>query len=149
LLQSSLNEGRSHVPYYESKLTTLLKSAFGGNARTLVMVNTRSEEAYSDETLQTLRFGERCSTISNQLKTLATSFEDTVSALTSSINTLAKQLDDANARRQRNKRQEKTEHERFLELSHNNLVRKRDELVAMYERNQKHAQMMKLVDMKY
>jgi hypothetical protein len=28
---ASLVESRSHVPYFESKLTTMLKSAFGGN----------------------------------------------------------------------------------------------------------------------
>lgn len=40
---SSLVKGKSHVPYYESKLTTLLKAAFGGNSRTTVIVNCRSD----------------------------------------------------------------------------------------------------------
>ena len=40
---SSLVAGKSHVPYYESKLTTLLKAAFGGNSRTTVIVNCRSD----------------------------------------------------------------------------------------------------------
>ena len=33
---SALVKSHSHVPYLESKLTTLLKAAFGGNARTMV-----------------------------------------------------------------------------------------------------------------
>ena len=41
---ASLVENKSHVPYYESKLTTLLKSAFGGNSKTTVVINCRPED---------------------------------------------------------------------------------------------------------
>ena len=35
---TALTEGRRHVPYLESKLTTLLRPALGGNSRTTVVV---------------------------------------------------------------------------------------------------------------
>ena len=49
---AALVEESSHVPYYESKLTMLVKGAFGGNSRTTVLVNCRGDDAYGDETLQ-------------------------------------------------------------------------------------------------
>jgi hypothetical protein len=49
---SALVECKSHVPYLESKLTTLLRGAFGGNSRTLAIVNCRSDDVHGDETLQ-------------------------------------------------------------------------------------------------
>ena len=36
-------ECRSHVPYLESKLTTMLKGAFGGNSRTHAIINARPD----------------------------------------------------------------------------------------------------------
>jgi len=78
---AALVEGKSHVPYLESKLTTLLRAAFGGNSRTTAIVCARADDKFGDETLQSLRFGERCSMISNKTKTLATSAKDTLMAL--------------------------------------------------------------------
>ena len=40
---SSLVKGQSHIPYFESKLTTMLKAAFGGNSKTTVIINCRSD----------------------------------------------------------------------------------------------------------
>ena len=39
---TSLVESKRHVPYLESKLTTVLRAAFGGNSRTTVIVNCRT-----------------------------------------------------------------------------------------------------------
>merc|ERR1719163_147227 len=63
---SALCEDRYHVPYYESRLTVLLRSALGGNSRTTAVVCCHQEDAHADETLQALRFGERCSMIKGQ-----------------------------------------------------------------------------------
>jgi hypothetical protein len=49
---AALVQESSHVPYYESKLTLLLKAAFGGNSRTTLVVNCRGDDAHGDETLQ-------------------------------------------------------------------------------------------------
>eukprot|EP00929_Paragymnodinium_shiwhaense_P031834 TRINITY_DN17754_c0_g1_i1.p1 TRINITY_DN17754_c0_g1~~TRINITY_DN17754_c0_g1_i1.p1 ORF type:complete len:1453 (-),score=381.56 TRINITY_DN17754_c0_g1_i1:218-4576(-) len=59
-------EERSHVPYYESKLTLLLRSALGGNSRTTAVICCHKEDLHGDETLQALSFGERCARISNK-----------------------------------------------------------------------------------
>eukprot|EP01084_Bolivina_argentea_P020625 38345_1 len=48
-----------HVPYMESKLTSLLRDSLGGNCKTTLIINT-SPCAYNiDETMSTLRFGNR------------------------------------------------------------------------------------------
>lgn len=91
---NALAEGKSHIPYFESKLTTILKPAFGGNSKTTVIINGRMDGNYCDETLQSLRFGERCSNISNQLRQLATSVSDTLFALDETLDCVKKQLID-------------------------------------------------------
>lgn len=55
-------EGRPapYVPYQNSKLTMLLSGALGGGSRTSVVVCASPEAAHASETLQALRFGERC-----------------------------------------------------------------------------------------
>ncbi len=61
----ALVSGKSHVPYLESALTTVLRTAFGGNARTAAIVCCREDDAHADETLQALRFGERLARVTN------------------------------------------------------------------------------------
>lgn len=120
---SSLVKGSSHVPYLESKLTTILKSAFGGNARTTVIINTRVEEEHGDETLQTLRFGERCAMISNTLKQLASSYEDTFAMLEKSLHMLNQQIIGFQTKGKTHLVAYKT-----LMESYSNLLRKKEEL---------------------
>ncbi len=43
---SALVEGKSHIPYLECKLTTLLRAAFGGNSRTTAIVCARADNKY-------------------------------------------------------------------------------------------------------
>jgi kinesin family protein 5 len=82
---ASLSRSGSHVPYYESQLTTLLKGVFGGNCKTSVVVTCRSDDSmHGDEILESLRFGEQCSMISNVARSAATS-----------VSTVMKTLDDA------------------------------------------------------
>lgn len=89
---SALVECKSHVPYLESKLTTLLRGAFGGNSRTLAMVNCRSDDEHGDETLQTLRFGERCALISNSIRSVASSAADALSVLEDTLLRVGEQI---------------------------------------------------------
>ena len=70
---SALVEGKSHVPYLECKLTTLLKGALGGASRTTAVVCCRQDDNQAEETLQALRFGERCALVSNVQQTVAAS----------------------------------------------------------------------------
>ena len=90
---SSLVEGKSHIPYLESKLTTMLRSAFGGNCRTNVLIHCRPDESHADETLQSMRFGERCSMILNATKAAATSKEVTLQTIDGALETLERQID--------------------------------------------------------
>ena len=89
---SALVEGKSHIPYLESKLTTLLRNAFGGNCRTNVIVHCRPDDIHADETLQSLRFSERCSMILNETKTAAKSVEATLQAFDEVLQRMEKQL---------------------------------------------------------
>lgn len=64
--QSGAREGSNRVvsvPYRDSKLTQLLASALGGSAKTLIIVCCALEPVHASETVQTLRFGEQCSTV--------------------------------------------------------------------------------------
>ena len=81
-----------HVPYYESRLTTLLKSSFGGSSRTHVLTCCRQSDAYGDETVWTLRFGERASMITNFAKVAAGSLASAVASLDCSLVTVKQQI---------------------------------------------------------
>lgn len=95
---AALVESKSHVPYYESKLTIVLKAAFGGNSRTTCVINCRAEDANGDETLQSMRFGERCCMISNSAKVAALSVTSALAALERALSTVAGQIAGLEAR---------------------------------------------------
>ena len=95
---ASLVESKKHVPYFESKLTTMLKGAFGGNCRTSVIIASRMEAANGDETLQSLRFGERCGLISNSTLQAATSASSALKAMDEAIEKVKVQLEGLEAR---------------------------------------------------
>jgi hypothetical protein len=63
---SALVEGKKHVPFYESKLTQLLRPAFSGNSRTTAIITAAPEPSNAEQTLAALRFGEDCAMISTQ-----------------------------------------------------------------------------------
>lgn len=49
---SALVEKKSHVPYFESKLTAILRNSLGGNSRTTAIVACRMDDDHANETLQ-------------------------------------------------------------------------------------------------
>ncbi len=51
--------------YYESKLTTLLQPAFGGDSKTVVLVSASPDDGDGDESLNSIRFGTRCARVTN------------------------------------------------------------------------------------
>lgn len=89
---TALADGRHHVPYFESKLTMLLKRAFGGNSRTVALVHSRSEDEFGDETLQSLRFGERCAQITNKLRAAASSLDTAIASIDDALSSTFAQL---------------------------------------------------------
>jgi hypothetical protein len=70
---TALSEGRRHVPYQEAKLTKLLRGAFGGSSRTTCVIAASPDDTHGENTVQALRFGERCSTITNSARVGAVS----------------------------------------------------------------------------
>lgn len=60
---SSLAQKNVHVPYRNSKLTQLLQDSLGGQAKTLMFVHISPEPDAVGETISTLKFAERVSTV--------------------------------------------------------------------------------------
>ncbi|XAR52669.1 Minus-end-directed kinesin ATPase [Bertholletia excelsa] len=60
---SSLAQKSSHVPYRNSRLTQLLQDSLGGQAKTLMFVHISPELDAVGETISTLKFAERVSTV--------------------------------------------------------------------------------------
>ena len=56
----------SHIPYRDSKLTRILQSSLGGNARTGIVCTVTPAAQHVDETLSTLRFANRAKNITNR-----------------------------------------------------------------------------------
>ena len=61
------------MPYHEAKLTKLLRGAFGGSSRTTCVIAASPDDAHGENTVQALRFGERCATITNAGRVAAVS----------------------------------------------------------------------------
>jgi HSP20 family molecular chaperone IbpA len=59
---------KTHVPYRDSKLTFILKDSLGGNAKTSLVLTCSPHAFNIEETLSTLRFGKRASSIVNTVK---------------------------------------------------------------------------------
>lgn len=65
---NKLSEGakqRGHIPYRDSKLTRILQSALGGNAKTSIICTVAPEEVHVEETKGTLQFASRAKRITN------------------------------------------------------------------------------------
>ena len=68
LVINSLVENKKHIPYRDSKLTRLLSDALGGNSKTMLIVTASPSKYNQDESLSTLRFGNRAKSIKNEAK---------------------------------------------------------------------------------
>jgi len=64
---------RPYVPYQDSKLTMLLSPALGGDAKLGVVLAAATEASHATETVQALRFGERCANVDLADRGVATS----------------------------------------------------------------------------
>jgi centromeric protein E len=57
-----------HIPYRDSKLTRLLQTSLGGNARVAVVCTMSPLKEHAVESMSTLRFGQRCKTVVTKAK---------------------------------------------------------------------------------
>jgi len=68
LVTKSSTTAHVHIPYRESKLTRLLKDALGGNGMTVLLACVSPADTNFDETVNTLRFASRASSVVNKAK---------------------------------------------------------------------------------
>jgi len=60
---TALNKRSKHVPFLDSKLTTIMADGLGGKSKTRAIMCVNMDPRHAPETLETLRFGEECSLI--------------------------------------------------------------------------------------
>lgn len=77
------------IPYRESVLTKILKQSLGGNCKTSVILCCSPANCNKDETINTLRFGENCKRIKNNVKQ---NIENSVSEYKAEINRLRSEI---------------------------------------------------------
>ena len=66
---NALTDGKStHIPYRDSKLTRILQESLGGNSRTSLIVTCSPSAFNENETVSTLRFGQRAKQIKNKAR---------------------------------------------------------------------------------
>ena len=66
VINSLTDPKTSHIPYRDSKLTRILQESLGGNSKTCLIINCSPSLSNEDETLSTLRFGQRAKFITNK-----------------------------------------------------------------------------------
>ena len=84
---ANLAENSPHIPYRDSKLTRLLSTSLGGNARTAILCTVCPEQKHLSNTLNTLRFGSRAMTVTNRVR------KNSVRSASSEMERYKKQID--------------------------------------------------------
>lgn len=63
---NALSKKDAHVPFRQTKLTSVLRDALGGNCRTLMLANVWKDDQFLEEAVSTLRFAARVSTLQTE-----------------------------------------------------------------------------------
>ena len=67
-LHERANGSRTHVPYRNSMMTSVLRDSLGGNAKTVMVATVNPEAEHTDESISTARFAQRVSHIKNDAR---------------------------------------------------------------------------------
>ena len=87
-VMEALDRRATHVPFRDSKLTSLLQNALGGNSRTMMVVTTCPVDKFYDESVHALQFATRVRRIqigAAQRNVSSKNLEETVKTLTSEM----------------------------------------------------------------
>ena len=68
LQERSTGKKRSHIPYRNSMMTSVLRDSLGGNCKTSMIATMNPDRAHTDESLSTCRFAQRVACVSNAVK---------------------------------------------------------------------------------
>jgi hypothetical protein len=87
-VMEALDRRATHIPFRDSKLTSLLQNALGGNSRTMMVVTTCPVDKFFDESVHALQFATRVRRIqvgAAQRNVSSKNLEETVKALTAEM----------------------------------------------------------------
>ena len=65
-LHEKATKGRTHVPYRNSVMTSILRDSLGGNCKTIMVATINPEASHTNESLSTCRFAQRVALIKNK-----------------------------------------------------------------------------------
>ena len=65
-LHERKTKGRTHVPYRNSLMTSLLRDSLGGNCHTTMIATISAEKAQTEESISTCRFAQRVALVQNE-----------------------------------------------------------------------------------
>eukprot|EP00743_Colponemidia_sp_Colp-15_P006180 GILK01006645.1.p1 GENE.GILK01006645.1~~GILK01006645.1.p1 ORF type:complete len:627 (+),score=116.77 GILK01006645.1:176-1882(+) len=66
-LQEKANGVRSHIPYRNSMMTSVLRDSLGGNCKTVMIATLAADIENLEESISTARFAQRCSMLTNEV----------------------------------------------------------------------------------
>ena len=84
--------GNAHVPYRDAALTMLLRDSFGGSSCTAVVINVAAEPEHAEESVCSLRYGQRMSVVRNAPTVVVDSAERNVQEIATALQHAQAQL---------------------------------------------------------
>ncbi|KAK1942247.1 Kinesin-like protein KIF6 [Phytophthora citrophthora] len=100
-LHEKNTKGRTHIPYRNSMMTSVLRDSLGGNCKTVMVATVSPEKDQTDESVSTCRFAQRVARVKNdarlneevdpsviirQLKARVASLEEEIAILKGDVN---------------------------------------------------------------
>ena len=67
-LHEKKTKGRTHIPYRNSMMTSVLRDSLGGNCKTVMVATINAEGVHTDESISTCRFAQRVALVKNDAR---------------------------------------------------------------------------------